>query len=768
MNRPENKLADLARWALIGALALGGFGCELIASVDRNKIEGTGSSGTGGAGGAAPECAAPADCPDTGNECLSRTCDAGKCGTSPVAAKTALAAQTMGDCKVKQCDGAGMTIEANDDLDITDDKNACTDDTCTGGVLSHKGSAAGTACGVGLVCDGEGACVGCPAAADCPGQDDDCEKRTCTAGMCGFDFTAAGTKTTTQVAKDCKSAVCDGSGKVITNADPADLPVDGNDCTEDLCTADVPSNPPSAAGAVCASAGGTVCNGASACVACLTAATCPGVDNDCQARTCTAGMCGISFVAAGTATATQTPHDCKTSKCDGAGVSSPVNDSLDLPDDSNPCTNDICTAGVPSHTPAGSGTVCGAGLVCDAVGACTGCVTAATCPGTDTECQTRTCTATVCGFSFTAAGTAVAMQSAGDCKKNTCNGSGAIVSGNDNSDIPVDATNCTNDICTGGVPSHTPTAAGSACADSGGTVCTGAGACVQCLVASTCPGVDTDCKVRTCSAGLCGSSNTALGTVTSSQTAGDCKENQCDGNGSSAPVTKNVDLPVDGNQCTSDVCTAGAPTNPPTASGTACNQMGGAFCNGASVCVQCITGANCPSGVCTGNICQAPTCSDNVKNGNETGQDCGGGMCPGCATGGACTVPADCLGGICTNSVCTQVNGCDFSNAVDITGAAFASVGFGGGLGLIYSPKCLKVDVGTIVTFNGDFSGHPLLGGVVQGAVEVPDSSGPFVPVTNTVGLMTKDFTMTAAGTFPYYCVPHGTIGMNGAVFVVP
>jgi plastocyanin len=750
---------------LLVTSTLGVSGCNIL--LGGFEFEGTGGSGattsTGGAGGGAPLCTAPTDCPETGNECVARTCAGGKCGTSPVAADTVIATQTAGDCKVKKCDGAGMPKDADDDLDITDDKNVCTDDMCTGGVLSHNGSAAGTACAPGLTCDGEGACVGCVDAMACPGQDDDCATRTCTAGVCGFSFTAAGTKTSLQVAKDCKSAVCDGAGAVMSSMDVNDLPVDGNECTQDLCTGDVPSNPPSLAGGVCTTVGGTVCDGSGSCVACLTAATCPGVDNDCQARTCSAGVCGFSFVAAGTVAAKQIAGDCKTNTCNGAGVSTPVNDSMDKPDDSNPCTNDVCTAGVGSHTPAASGTVCGANQACDGAGACTGCVTAATCPGTDTECQTRTCAASVCGFSFMASGTAVAMQTAGDCKKNQCNGAGAIVSANDNVDLPVDANQCSNDVCTSGVPSNPPTSAGSVCAQNGGTLCSGAGVCVQCLTASTCPGVDTECQARTCTLGACGFANTAAGTVTSAQTSGDCKENQCNGAGVSAAVIKNVDVLVDNNQCTSDICTAGVPSSPPTASGTACSQMGGTFCNGASVCVQCVTGANCPSGVCTGNVCQAATCSDATKNGAETGVDCGGGTCPVCAAGQACMVPGDCSTGGCVGNVCALINGCDFGATPLTAGPQIVTFANGN---FTYAPKCLKVTQGTVITFNGNFGGHPLQGGVVTGGVEVPAASGPFVPVTSSG--VTKAFTMSTTGTFPYYCVPHGTIGMNGVVFVVP
>src|SRR5262245_49174373 len=85
------------------ALMCGALGCELIAAVDRDKI-----MDGGGTGGGAAECAAPEDCPAPSSECVARTCTDGKCGTSMVAAGTPLGTQVAGDCKVEQCDGAGM------------------------------------------------------------------------------------------------------------------------------------------------------------------------------------------------------------------------------------------------------------------------------------------------------------------------------------------------------------------------------------------------------------------------------------------------------------------------------------------------------------------------------------------------------------------------------------------------------------------------------------------------------------------------------------
>lgn len=233
---------------------------------------------------------------------------------------------------------------------------------------------------------------------------------------------------------------------------------------------------------------------------------------------------------------------------------------------------------------------CALGSDC-ASGACVGsvcveCESALTCPGTDTECQTRTCTDNACGLSFTAAGTPTSAQTAGDCQRSQCDGAGAVVSAADDSDVPADDGNqCTGAACASGAPAHPPLAAGTTCSQGGGARCDGTGVCVQCVSASDCPGADTECQARTCNAGVCGFAFTAAGTPVSVQTAGDCQQSACDGSGSVVSVADNADLPVDGNQCTNDVCTSGVPSNPPLAAGTACSQSGGVECDGAGACV---------------------------------------------------------------------------------------------------------------------------------------------------------------------------------------
>jgi plastocyanin len=547
-----------------------------------------------------------------------------------------------------------------------------------------------------------------------------------------------------------------------------DLPVDGQDCTDDLCDDGVASNPATMSGVGCDDGGGTVCDGAGECVGCVVASTCPGVDTECQQRTCSAGVCGFTNTAAGTAITMQTPGDCRVVQCDGAGAAVPVNLDTDLPVDGNPCTTDVCTAGVPSNPPGTPGASCGASGVCDPTGQCVGCLTANDCPGTDTECQTRTCTSNTCGFNFTAAGTPIAMQTPGDCRINQCNGAGAAVLANQDSDLPVDGNQCTSDVCNAGIASNPPVGSGGACSQNGGAVCNGAGACVQCLVATTCPGMDTDCQTRTCTLSVCGTSNAPAGTLTSMQTPGDCRANECNGAGGVVSANLNTDVPVDSIQCTSDICTAGTPSNPPLAAGSNCNQMGGTVCNGASVCVQCVMNADCVAltgGACSMNVCQAPSCTDNIQNGTETDTDCGGACPSDCGIGDSCLVNGDCATGFCEGGVCALLNGCSLATAQDFTAMTPPPVTFANG-NLTYAPRCIKVGLGTQVTFSGSFASHPTIGGIVQGMTVTPASSGPFVPVTNSG--MTRTFTMTSPGNFPYYCQPHATLGMSGVVFVVP
>jgi len=181
----------------------------------------------------------------------------------------------------------------------------------------------------------------------------------------------------------------------------------------------------------------------------------------------------------------------------------------------------------------------------------------------------------------------------------------------------------------------------------------GQGGAPVCHAPTDCPGADDECQQRTCVMGSCGVVFTALGTALSTQTPGDCQKVVCDGLGGTTQEPEDSDTPDDGKECTTDTCAQGVPMYTPVTASTACTQGGGKVCNDLGACVECVTGADCPSMVCDATFtCAPPGCTDMVKNGLETDVDCGGGVCADCPSGKACKLDGDCIGGSCAMSVC--------------------------------------------------------------------------------------------------------------------
>lgn len=456
------------------------------------------------------------------------------------------------------------------------------DTTSTGGGGTGGGGTGGTAgTGGGTTTTGTG--IPCADPDACPQPAGECFVATCEGGFCGEATVSDGGAAKTQVPGDCKVLVCQG-GAVVEVDDDGDPDDDGSDCTDDLCDMGAPLHPPAAPGAPCGVAADMVCDGNGQCIGCLTGADCPGTDTDCAKRACAAGVCGKDNTPAGTPVSQQTPGDCKVVVCNGNGGTTVQNDDGDLGDDGNPCSTDLCINGVPLAAGVPNGTPCAVGVTC-VNGACNGCATPASCPGVDDECKQRTCVAGACGVSFTPSGTPVMAQVAADCLVNACDGAGNITPVMDNSDLPVDGIICTLDVCTAGIPGHPPTPADTPCNQNGGSVCSGAGTCVQCNTASQCPGVDTECQSRTCVAKACGVAFTPAGGTVSQQQPGDCQQAVCDGLGGIGQVPLDTDLPVDNNTCTADVCASGVASNPGVPLGTPCNQGGGNQCNGSGLCL---------------------------------------------------------------------------------------------------------------------------------------------------------------------------------------
>jgi MYXO-CTERM domain-containing protein len=135
-----------------------------------------------------------------------------------------------------------------------------------------------------------------------------------------------------------------------------------------------------------------------------------------------------------------------------------------------------------------------------------------------------------------------------------------------------DENDCTGDVCTDGACSNPSLDAGTMCA---GGVCDGMAMCVECLADADCGGMTPLC-------------NTMSNTCVACLAEGDCG---------------------DENECTGDVCTDGACSNPPLDAGTMCT---GGVCNDLAVCVECLTDADCADGLtCSDdNLCVQPPMPD--------------------------------------------------------------------------------------------------------------------------------------------------------------
>ncbi len=233
---------------------------------------------------------------------------------------------------------------------------------------------------------------------------------------------------------------------------------DKNPCTDDLCDDGVPSNPPSPQGAVCGTANGKplVCDGKGACAGCNAPADCPGDDDVCKSRTCTGGLCGVSFTGANLP-AEQTEGDCLHAVCDGKGDVTEVGDDTDVPlDDGNPCTDEACAAGVPTHPARADGASCEDGNACT---------------------QGDSCQAGVC-----AGGTPLTCSAIDACHvAGACDGATGVCSNPskpdgsmcDDSELCTQMDTCQAGVCTGGNP----------------VVCGGGLSCLAGACTSTCGGV---------------------------------------------------------------------------------------------------------------------------------------------------------------------------------------------------------------------------------------------------------------------------------------
>ena len=295
--------------------------------------------------------------------------------------------------------------------------------------------------------------------------------------------------------------------------------------------------------------------------------------------------------------------DCKSVQCDGTGQSQTVNDDTDKPVDGNACTQDLCNARhlvEPARgrraPPAARATARSATAAAPRRPACSAC-SRADCPGTDTECHHRTCSAAgVCGISQHRGRDGGQRPDRRATARRTSAWRGAQVVVNDDTDVPVDDNGCTMDLCTAGMPSHPPLAINAPCNEDGGTRCNGsasAPACVACTAASQCGTDDATARPSRAAPPASASANPTAtdGTAASIRPRATARRTCAT---APARIVQRPTTPTCSSTATrarSTCAATAASQNPSLGRARACNQSNGSMCNGsatAPACVQCL------------------------------------------------------------------------------------------------------------------------------------------------------------------------------------
>lgn len=344
-------------------------------------------------------------------------------------------------------------IVCPEDQRLNDEGTQCVSIPCEGGNVENRQCV----CGEGQILeegrclDASDPCIGFACNDGSPCTDDACVS---TSGAATCEFSPANDGATCM--SDGVSGTCD-SGSCMTantvSCDSVDCD-DGNPCTIDgVCDETTGECPEKTFVPVDQSCGGDdVCDGAGACVECNRAAQCSD-GNGCTEDTCGSdGMCSNVTLGDGT-TCDRSGEDgvCETGTC----VEPPAPCVGNPCDDDNECTNDTCTAD-------------GASPVCSSVDKPddTACTAAGDVPG---ACSAGTCVGLCVG-------------------KDCTSGSQCIEDGECNPDTG---------LCVAGANE----VSGTPCTESGGSVCDGAGTCVECTEAGQCTEGDA------CNEGVCGADN---------------------------------------------------------------------------------------------------------------------------------------------------------------------------------------------------------------------------------------------------------------------
>lgn len=281
--------------------------------------------------------------------------------------------------------------------------------------------------------------VRCAAPEDCPTPADPCTLAVCSSNFC-YEEPALDGPLPEQTPGDCVLRVCQ-SGSLVIVADAADA-ADADPCTVDTCTEAGPAHSPAPEGAACANGAGQngLCTGGLCIPECVVPEDC--AHGPCEEPICDANRCKLKPVTGEPLVPVEDdPGDCKVPACSG-GMLVAATDDRDIPEDSNPCTADACTSGVPSNTPVPPGPVAGCSGECDGAGMCLECIVDADCP-TTSHCESNVCFACDNGTMDPGeTGVDCGDPVCGDCLGTTCMTGVSCASG-----FCVDLVCCDVDMC---------------------------------------------------------------------------------------------------------------------------------------------------------------------------------------------------------------------------------------------------------------------------------------------------------------------------------
>jgi cysteine-rich repeat protein len=371
---------------------------------------------------------------------------------------------------------------------------------------------------------------------------------------------------------------------------------------------------------------------------------CPGTDTDCRKRTCIDGQCGFENAPFGTSKLSQTPGDCLESVCDGQGATTTQNSDTDVLDDGNPCTDDVCNAGVPENNPSAAKTACsvGAGTLCDGDGACVECVDLS-------DCSSGVCEANACVPPTCLDEVRNGNETSVDCGGADCTPCA------DGQPCALDD-DCMNHVCGGGV-CQAPTCSDTVKNDVETDIDCGGGTCAPCAFNKGCA-QDADCIGGSCSGSLC------LATCTDQEKNANETDVDCGG-----PLCGPCDVGKTcavGTDCSSGVCENGTCAAPVCGDGVVngAEQCDDANQDNTDACIMTCASASCGDGFIQAGV-------EECDDANQDDTD----ACPGTCKAAFCGDGFMSMGEECDDGNQSNTDGCVSTCVVAACGDSYIEVG---------------------------------------------------------------------------------------------